>query len=138
MPTTPAKATKPSTPAAKAAKPDAVGARFPRAVSLKGGKKVELRLMGAGDLDRMLSFAHGLPADDLLFLRRNIAEPAAVKEWIADIGVGHSFTVLAIEGELVAGAVGSDSGLAFLASFNEPRRIDLYDGAELFQTDKCS
>ena len=103
MPTTPAKVTKPSTPAAKAAKPDAVGARFPRAVSLKGGKKVELRLMGAGDLERMLSFAHGLPADDLLFLRRNIAEPAAVKEWIADIGVGHSLTVLAIEGDAIAG-----------------------------------
>ena len=103
MPTTPAKATKPSTPAAKAAKPDAVGARFPRAVSLKGGKKVELRLMGAGDLDRMLSFAHGLPADDLLFLRRNIADADAVKEWIADIGVGHSFTVLAIEGDAIAG-----------------------------------
>ena len=103
MPTTPAKATKPNTPAAKAAKPDAVGSRFPRAVSLKGGKKVELRLMGAGDLDRMLSFAHGLPADDLLFLRRNIAEPAAVKEWIADIGVGHSLTVLAIEGDAIAG-----------------------------------
>ena len=50
MPTTPAKATKPNTPAAKGVKPDAVGARFPRAVSLKGGKKVELRLMGAGDL----------------------------------------------------------------------------------------
>ena len=102
MPNTPLKAAKSGAPV-KTTEPGSVESRFPRAVSLKGGKKVELRLMGAGDLDRMLSFAHGLPADDLLFLRRNIAEPAAVKEWIADIGVGHSLTVLAIEGDAIAG-----------------------------------
>lgn len=106
MPSTPAK---PKNPAAKAAsasagaKVNGVDSRFPRTVTLKGGKKVELRLMSRGDLERMLSFAHGLPADDLLFLRRNIAEPAAVKEWIADIGAGHSLTVLAVEGEAIAG-----------------------------------
>ena len=89
--------------AAKTSKPSAVESRFPRAVSLKGGKKVELRLMGAGDLERMLSFAHGLPADDLLFLRRNIMESSAVKEWLKDIDAGQSLTVLAIDGEAIAG-----------------------------------
>lgn len=91
------------TKTAKATRPAAVESRFPRTVSLKGGKKVELRLMGGGDQARMLSFAHGLPADDLLFLRRNIAEPAAVQEWIDDIAAGQSLTVLAIDGEAIAG-----------------------------------
>ena len=102
MPNTPLKAAKSGAPV-KTTEPGSVESRFPRAVPLKGGKKVELRLMGAGNLQRMLSFAHGLPADDLLFLRRNIGDAAAVKEWIADIGAAHSFTVLAIDGEVIAG-----------------------------------
>ncbi len=88
---------------ATASKPTTVQARFPRAVALKSGKKVELRLMGADDLERMLSFAHSLPSDDLLFLRRNIAESGAVKDWIRDIAAGQSLTVLALDGDAIAG-----------------------------------
>lgn len=48
-----------------------------------------------------------------------------------------SYTVLAIEGSTVAGAVGYDSGLSFLADFAEPRHIDFYAGSEVVQTDPC-
>ena len=92
----------PATPI-NATTPTALESRFPRTVSLKGGKQVELRLMGDGDEARILNFAHSLPADDLLFLRRNIADPAAVQEWLADIAAGQSLTVLANDGEAIAG-----------------------------------
>lgn len=81
----------------------AVAARYPRELSLRGGQKVQLRLMDATDRERMLTFARALPADDLLFLRSNITEPAAVDGWIANIADGRSLTVLALAGEAIAG-----------------------------------
>ncbi|MEO6397288.1 MAG: GNAT family N-acetyltransferase [Tepidiformaceae bacterium] len=59
--------------------------------------------MGDGDVQRMLAFADGLPADDLLFLRLNIGEAGAVQDWIEDIEAGHSLTVLAMDGDAIAG-----------------------------------
>ncbi|MGH2610068.1 MAG: GNAT family N-acetyltransferase [Tepidiformaceae bacterium] len=80
-----------------------IGARYPRKVALRGDRSIELRLMEAGDRDRMLAFAQGLPADDLLFLRSNITEPAAVEGWIANIADGRTVTVLGTDGEAVGG-----------------------------------
>lgn len=47
------------------------------------------------------------------------------------------YTVLAVEADTVAGAVGHDSGLAFLASLSPPKQIAFYDGATVIQTDPC-
>lgn len=48
-----------------------------------------------------------------------------------------SYAVLAIEDSKVAGAVGYDSGMSFLADFGDQRHIDFYIGAEIVQTDSC-
>ncbi len=81
----------------------AVASRYPRQVSLRGGQKVQLRLMGPDDREAMLTFARSLPADDLLFLRSNITEPAAVDGWISNIVDGRSLSVLALADEAIAG-----------------------------------
>ena len=81
----------------------AVASRYPRELSLRGGQKVELRLMGPDDRERMLTFARGLPADDLLFLRSNITEPEAVDGWITNIREGRSLTVIAVANDAIAG-----------------------------------
>jgi hypothetical protein len=78
-----------------------IGARYPRKVALRGDRSIELRLMDAGDPDKMLAFARALPADDLLFLRSNITEPAAVDGWIANIADGRTVTVLGVDGEAI-------------------------------------
>ena len=41
---------------------------YPRKVKIRDGRNVSLRLMEAGDNQRILSFANSLPPDDLLFL----------------------------------------------------------------------
>jgi len=82
---------------------EAVAARYPRKVVLKGDRKAELRLMARGDLDLMLGFARSLPPDDLLFLRRNITDEGAVKGWIDNIESGQALAVLALDADKLAG-----------------------------------
>lgn len=81
----------------------AIVERYPRRVALRSGRSIDLRLMGPGDRDAVLAFARALPADDLLFLRSNITEPAAVDGWIGNIGEGRTVTVLGIDGEAIGG-----------------------------------
>ena len=70
-----------------------------------GGRSVELRPMGPADHDAMLRFARALPQHDLLFLRRDICEPAGVDEWLQDIERGQVTTLLAIDGGELVGYV---------------------------------
>ncbi len=76
---------------------------YPRDVKVSNGRTLTLRLMDHGDIDRVLTFARGLPKKDLLFLRRDITDRANVEEWVRGIEAGKSVTVLALDGETVAG-----------------------------------
>lgn len=80
-----------------------IAGRYPRTIKLRDGKKLELRLMAAGDQDQMVAFAKTLPPDDLLFLRRNITEPEAVSDWIREVESGQSVTILGLVGDELAG-----------------------------------
>jgi L-amino acid N-acyltransferase YncA len=92
-------------PAATRSKKQAteIASRYPRSVALKGGAKVDLRLMTPSDVDMVHKFAKALPANDLLFLRRNITDRAAVKHWADEIETGEAVTVLAMDGDTLAG-----------------------------------
>jgi RimJ/RimL family protein N-acetyltransferase len=70
-------------------------AAYPRAVRLSNGTAIQLRLMTASDADRIMAFARALPADDLLFLRTDITDPAVVAQWVRNLGAGRTVTVLA-------------------------------------------
>ena len=68
-------------------------------------RQVPLRLMGAEDKPKILEFAHRLPDEDLLFLRSDISDPAAVDDWIKDIERGTTFTLLAEPDNTMVGYV---------------------------------
>ena len=74
---------------------EAVPSRYPQRCALADGRSVELRLMGTGDREAVLTFARAIPPDDLLFLPSTITEPAAVDAWIAAVEAGRTPTVLA-------------------------------------------
>lgn len=76
---------------------------YPREMRLSSGKTITLRLMGRGDIDSMVTFARGLPKKDLMFLRRDITDRGNVEEWVDGIETGKSVTVLAVEGDVLAG-----------------------------------
>ena len=76
---------------------------YPREITVGDDRTVTVRLMGKSDRDRIVEFARSLPADDLLFLRRDITDPKVVDEWVRDIERGRTVTVLAEkDGELLA------------------------------------
>ena len=76
-------------------------ATYPRTLALANGTAVALRLMTPADADRIVAFARALPADDLLFLRTDITEPAVVAQWVRNLGAGRTITVIAeVAGEI--------------------------------------
>ncbi len=98
-----------------------IGRRYPREIALDdsqvppgpqffrvrpGGqaqvRPVKVRLMEAADKAAMLEFARSLPQEDILFLHRDITDPANADEWIANIAKGTTLTLLA-EPEGLAG-----------------------------------
>lgn len=89
----------------------AIESRYPRTAAA-GNAAFELRLMGRDDADAMVEFARSLPPDDLLFLRRNITDPAAVEGWIDHIESGSAVVVLALSGGQLAGYASLNLNLA--------------------------
>ena len=69
------------------------GERYP-AAGVIGGRRLTLRLMDAGDEAAALAFAQGLPAHDLLFLRRDITQPDQVRIWAQRIEAGVATSLL--------------------------------------------
>ena len=68
---------------------------YPREITVGDNRTVALRLMEKSDRDRIVEFARSLPADDLLFLRRDITDPKVVDEWVREIEHGRTVSVLA-------------------------------------------
>ncbi len=77
---------------------------FPLQFNLKG-RTVLLRPLAAEDREPMIAFAGELPTDDLLFLERDITQPAEVDTWISDTLQRRLVTLVAWENETVIGYV---------------------------------
>jgi L-amino acid N-acyltransferase YncA len=76
---------------------------FPRQVRLESGKSIELRIMGRSSRDDVVAFARALPREDLLFLRTDITDTRNVDDWIGNVEAGRSETILAYDGDKLAG-----------------------------------
>ena len=74
---------------------------FPKSVSTSNGDYT-LRAPSAADARGVLAFAKALPPHDLLYLRRDISQPAVVDAWLVATQEGESLSLLAEhDGELV-------------------------------------
>ena len=76
---------------------------YPRAVTLRDGTTIGLRLMTPADGHRVVAFARTLPADDLLFLRVDITRAFVVMLLGQNIKAGLTVTVLAEKDNEVVG-----------------------------------
>ena len=83
--------------------PSDANGSYPRTINLPDGQAIELRLMTAADRAAVLTFARGLPQEDLLFLRIDITHPDVVDEWIHNIEANLSTTLLAADATGVVG-----------------------------------
>jgi N-acetylglutamate synthase-like GNAT family acetyltransferase len=62
---------------------DGMKQSYPRTLAIAGGE-IEVRPLTKRDEAAVLAFSQSLPPHDLLFMRRNIAEPKVVAAWIKD------------------------------------------------------
>jgi len=76
---------------------------YPREIRLANGKLFTLRLMDRSARDDVLEFARSLPKQDIMFLRMDITDPRNVDEWINNIEHERTLTVLAYDGDQLAG-----------------------------------
>ena len=84
---------------------------FPMRFSLKG-RTVVLRPLAAEDSGPMIAFAADLPEEDLLFLERDITQPAEVQAWIKDTLEGRVVALVAWEDDAVIGYATFSRGTA--------------------------
>lgn len=75
---------------------------YPKTVSLRSGAAV-LRPLTHDDAEEVLTFARSLPAHDLMFLRRDITNPATVAHWLEEIDRGLALIVVAEIDDRMAG-----------------------------------
>jgi L-amino acid N-acyltransferase YncA len=68
---------------------------LPRTVAVPGAGDVTLRLLQRTDRDAFLAFTTTLPDHDLLFLRIDITNPDVVDNWLDNIDLGRTVTVIA-------------------------------------------
>lgn len=77
-------------------------ANYPMTVTLKG-QDYTIRPMNDTDGDAALEFARGLPAHDILYMRRDITQPEGVEKWLRDIRNGRIHSLVAEDREGIAG-----------------------------------
>jgi L-amino acid N-acyltransferase YncA len=82
---------------------------FPKQFSLKG-RTVVLRPLSAEDRGQVIAFAGALPEEDLLFLERDITQPAEVDAWLEETSEGRLVTLVAWEDTTVIGYATIDRG----------------------------
>ena len=76
---------------------------YPLDISLADGRTLELRIVQGSDREAILEFARNLPEQDLLFLRVDITKPEAVDHWLANVAGGTTLSIIAWDGDTMAG-----------------------------------
>jgi L-amino acid N-acyltransferase YncA len=85
------------------------GRKYPREAHIDG-REMTLRYLTPADREVALAFARGLPAHDILFLRRDITQPEAIDTWLNGIERGRITSVLAERNGVVQGYATVDRG----------------------------
>lgn len=61
------------------------------------GQTVTFRLLSGKDREAMIGFTKSMTADDMMYLRMDIAQPEVIDEWLENTEHGRTITVLALD-----------------------------------------
>lgn len=75
--------------------------KYPKEVVLKDGTEVTLRPIQAGDLDLLLAFYRGIPAEERIFFKEDPADPGVIQQWLKGQSTLRSFGVIGVLGERI-------------------------------------
>ena len=77
-----------------------------------GGKTLVFRPLSPDGRDAILDFARGLPREDLLFLDRDITQPAVVDAWVRYVSEGKVVTIVGWLDGAIVGYASTSRGIA--------------------------
>jgi len=78
---------------------------YPKDIVIKDGTPVTIRPLKPEDEQGLLKFFARIPEEERWFLRRNLADPAVMHEWIHDLDVSRVIALVAIredDGTIIA------------------------------------
>ena len=74
---------------------------YPKSVSLKDGRSVDLRPLASEDFTRLHEFFVALPEEDRIFLRHDVTDPEVVRKWTDGLDLDRVFPLVAVDGEKI-------------------------------------
>jgi L-amino acid N-acyltransferase YncA len=97
---------------------------YPRRLSLKKRRSVQVRPMTPDDAAALHAFFLAIPEGDLLFLRRDVTDRAVIDGWARDVADGMTLTLLAErDGRVVGEASVHRSRVPWTAHVGEVRVV---------------
>jgi RimJ/RimL family protein N-acetyltransferase len=76
---------------------------FPKAVTLKDGAKLTLKIMDESDIDDVIDFFQGIHDDDRLYLRMDTSNPENVKRRFGKVNYDIMFPIMAVTDDRIVG-----------------------------------
>jgi RimJ/RimL family protein N-acetyltransferase len=76
---------------------------FPKAVTLKDGAKLTLKIMDESDIDDVIEFFQGIHDDDRLYLRMDTSNPENVRRRFGNVNYDVMFPIMAIADDKIVG-----------------------------------
>jgi len=77
--------------------------KFPKDIKLKDGSKCKARPLRKDDEKDLLEFFKSVPAQELMFIKHRVTDPAVIKEWCQNLDLGRVLPVLAISNGKILG-----------------------------------
>ena len=75
--------------------------KYPKELSLKNSKSVELRLLAEDDFDKLVDFFQKLPIKDRMYLRIDVMKRENILKRFGTIDYNNMFPVIALAGEKI-------------------------------------
>jgi RimJ/RimL family protein N-acetyltransferase len=78
---------------------------YPKEAILKDGTRVTLRPLTQGDEEQLVSFFRRIPEDDRWYLRHDVSDSAAVRQWALAVDYERVIPIVAVHEERIVGDV---------------------------------
>jgi GNAT superfamily N-acetyltransferase len=79
--------------------------KFPKKIALKENFQCTLRPLRKDDEKKFYEFFQDVPAEERMWIKHRVSEPAVIRDWCQNIDLGRNFPLLAIaDGKIVGDA----------------------------------
>jgi ribosomal protein S18 acetylase RimI-like enzyme len=75
--------------------------QYPKQMNLRNGQSVAIRPLEKGDFEPLSAFFLALPAEDKIYLRHDVADPAIIRQWTERIDLEHVIPLVAVADDAI-------------------------------------